>query len=240
MSNENFAMSLEDVEGGEQLKDDVDLIVKNLEGIISFNEIGGLLINTYDARYNVNADIVGHENLHIVENAVIDGTTDLNNSVSMQSRLDVIGDVSLNAGLDVVGDVSMGSKLSVSSYAFVGSRLDVIGDVSLNAGLDVVGDVSLNSGLDVVGDVSMGSKLSVSSDAFVGSRLDVNGDVSLNAGLDVIGDVSMGSSLVVQNTITSNDSIVNNTLSIPNKLDISNNTVSVSYTHLTLPTNVAV
>ena len=79
MSDGNFVISLDEVKGGEQLED-VATIVKNLEGVLSFNEIGGLMINTYDHNFNINANIVGNENL------------------------EVEGDVTLSKTLNVYGD----------------------------------------------------------------------------------------------------------------------------------------
>ena len=129
MSNGNYAMSLDEIQGGEELREDVDIITTNLKGVLSFNEAGGLIINTYDSNFNINTDIVGHEDLTVEGNFYLYNKMHILDDVSMEKNVDICGTLTVE-DLDICGSF-ITSNIIVDNLGII-SSLDVCSNATFH------------------------------------------------------------------------------------------------------------
>ncbi len=133
-------------------------------------------------------------------NLVVEGTTDLNNSLSVNNE----SPTNLSGNLTVDGATNLNSSLDVNneSPTRLSGSLDVDGVTNLNNTLEVDGATQLNSTLNVVDATELNSTLDVTGVTNLDSSLEVDGSAQLNNTLDVVDATLLNSTLQVNGATT--------------------------------------
>ena len=204
MSDGNFVISLDEVKGGEQLAEDVATIVKNLEGVLSFNEIGGLLINTYDHNFNINANIVGYENLEVKGDVTLSNTLDVSGDCLFKSNVDISNNLNVKNNTFLYGDLEVSGNLTLHNKLvdinvtnlFVEEDISLNGNIKLKQGMLDVSSVYVSNNAIVENDLLTKSlhvedtstfydDLNIQRDLYVNKQILVDNDSILLGNLDV-------------------------------------------------------
>ncbi|WP_103069552.1 autotransporter outer membrane beta-barrel domain-containing protein [Aquimarina sediminis] len=169
-------------------------------------------------------------------NLVVDGTTDLNNSLSVNDGFST----NLTGTLTVGGETTLNENLVVDGTTDLNNSLSVNNDspTSLTGTLTVGGGVTLNDNLVVNGITDLKNSLSVNngSPTSLTGTLTVGGDVTLNESLVVDGTTGLNNSLSVNNGSPTNltgtltvgeDVTLNDNLVVDGTTDL-NNSLSVN------------
>ena len=145
-------------------------------------------------------------------NLVVTGTTELKDTVGINSSLDVTGSATLKDTLQVKGATGLNSTLDVTGSATLKSTLEVKGATGLNSTLDVTGSVTLKDSLSVSGATTINGLTTINDDATVNGVLTVTGETQLQGNLYVSGNLQvLGSSTNVNiqsQTVDIGDNII--------------------------------
>ena len=221
MSNGNYAMSLDEIQGGEELREDVDIITTNLKGVLSFNEAGGLIINTYDSNFNINTDIVGHEDLTVEGNFYLYNKMHILDDVSMEKNVDICGTLTVK-DLDICGSF-ITSNIIVDNLGII-SSLDVCSNATFHNTLYAnkivtTGDINLNTSSSTLRswNLEISNNIICEKEIYANDDLHVYGKIFACGGIDICNSsIDVCDNLTVRNHTLLNTLYVNNEVSFNN------------------------
>lgn len=139
---------------------------------------------------------------------LVTSTTELKDSVGMNSTLDVTGSATLkntltvNSTSELKGAVGVNSTLDVTGSAKLKSTLEVVGNTSLNGTLTVTGSATLKDNLSVSGTTTVLGATILQDTLQVNSTSELRGAVGMNSTLDVTGSAQFKSTINVDSEAT--------------------------------------
>ena len=136
------------------------------------------------------------QELGTLNSLTVTGTSTLNDAVTMNSTLTVVGDADLDGTLDVSGEAKLGS-LYVTGDADIDGNLDVSGTLTMNY-LNVTHDVAIGGDLDVSGDAEILG--GVTADTLAANSGKINGTFDISGDFRVNTDVLVVDSVVPDST----------------------------------------
>ncbi len=139
---------------------------------------------------------------------LVTSTTELKDSVGINSTLDVTGSVKLKSTLEVVNNTSLNGTLTVTGSATlkdtltVNSTSELKGTVSMNSSLTVTGSAILKDNLSVSGTTTVSGATTLQDTLTVISTSELKGAVGINSTLDVTGSAQFKDTINVDGEAT--------------------------------------
>lgn len=110
---------------------------------------------------------------------LVTSTTELKDSVTMNSTLTVTGSAQLKSTLEVVGNTSLNGTLTVTGSSLFKDNLSVSGTTTVSGATTLQNTLTVNSTTELKGDVGVNSTLNVTGSAQFKSTIDVDGQATL-------------------------------------------------------------